>query len=71
MPDNVWTENPDEAAEREGGGGDTPVTPASMPAEDMDKMTKAQLEDQANAMGLDIPAGATKSDLIELLRNTG
>jgi len=45
-----------------GGAGDTPV---------LAEMTKAQLVDLATQMELDVPAGATKADLIALIEESG
>lgn len=46
-----------------------PAAQAEAPAEDLSKMTVAQLKDLAAEKGIKIPSGARKAEIIELIQN--
>lgn len=46
-----------------------PAAQAEAPAEDLSKMTVAQLKDLAAEKGIKIPSGARKAEIVELIQN--
>ena len=46
-----------------------PAAQAEAPAEDLSKMTVAQLKDLAAEKGIKVPSGARKAEIVELIQN--
>lgn len=46
-----------------------PAAQAEAPAEDLSKMTVAQLKDLAAERGIKVPSGARKAEIVELIQN--
>lgn len=46
-----------------------PAAQAEAPAEDLSKMTVAQLKDLAAEKGIEVPSGARKAEIVELIQN--
>ncbi len=46
-----------------------PAAQAETPAEDLSKMTVAQLKDLAAEKGIKVPSGARKAEIVELIQN--